>query len=379
MGMSKRIAYFTNIAPHYREKLWFELAGEPGLEFNFFFGSSQKGIKAIDFSKQHWEPNQSRLHGLKNIRVKGRLVFQRGVLSKVVSGKWDAIIFLGDVNIISNWLAVVVAYLRGIPIIFWGHGLYGCERGLNKQIRLFFLSQANAHLVYGEWARQQMIKGGIKAENIRVIYNSLDYEETKKLRAIAVDENFFSKEGFFSEQLPALIFIGRLTPEKKIGLLIEAAAKLKGMGLNCNVLIVGDGPERNKLELLAKEQGINHYFYGACYDEYINAKLIANSDLCVSPGNVGLTAIHALSYGTPVCTHNNFTAQMPEFEAIEEGKTGCFFDWAEKDIAETIQKWFFDNPDREKVRRDCYAIIDEKYNPAHQGTIMRNMLKQLAQ
>ena len=44
----------------------------------------------------------------------------------------------------------------------------------------------------------------------------------------------------------------------------------------------------------------------------------------VSPGNVGLTAIHSLSYGTPVLTHNNFNNQMPEVESIQPGFNGYF-------------------------------------------------------
>ena len=46
--------------------------------------------------------------------------------------------------------------------------------------------------------------------------------------------------------------------------------------------------------------------------------------MLVSPGNVGLNAVHALSYGTPVITHNNVNNQMPEHETIIENFNGCF-------------------------------------------------------
>lgn len=39
----------------------------------------------------------------------------------------------------------------------------------------------------------------------------------------------------------------------------------------------------------------NVWFYGSCYDEQTNAELIYNADMCVAPGNVGLTAIHAMT------------------------------------------------------------------------------------
>ena len=68
------------------------------------------------------------------------------------------------------------------------------------------------------------------------------------------------------------------------------------------------------------------WFFGACYDESKIAELIFNANVCVSPGNVGLTAIHSLSYGTPVITHDSFSHQMPEFEAIIPNLTGNFFE-----------------------------------------------------
>ena len=69
----------------------------------------------------------------------------------------------------------------------------------------------------------------------------------------------------------------------------------------------------------------NCIFYGATYDEKELSKLIYMSDLTVSPGNIGLTAIHSLSYGTPVCSHSNFNNQMPESEAIINFENGFFF------------------------------------------------------
>jgi glycosyltransferase involved in cell wall biosynthesis len=53
---------------------------------------------------------------------------------------------------------------------------------------------------------------------------------------------------------------------------------------------------------MIKERKLDDFivFYGESYNERELAPLIALADVCVSPGNVGLTAIHALTYGTPV-------------------------------------------------------------------------------
>ena len=61
----------------------------------------------------------------------------------------------------------------------------------------------------------------------------------------------------------------------------------------------------------------------------------------ISPGNVGLNAVHFICYGTPVLTHKNFRDQMPEAETFMEGFNGLFHLENNIDsISEKINKWF---------------------------------------
>lgn len=374
----KKVAYFTNIAPHYREKLWLAFAQNLGVEMHYFYGySSNQSIESIDFSSEEWKGMQHQVHEIDNIKFKRRLVFQKKVLRHILFKKWDCIILLGDANLISNWILSIVAKIKGIPVIFWGHGIYGNESGLKKALRKRFYSIADLNLVYGHWAKQQMIKEGFKEEKINVIYNSVNYEESKALRQTSVDPDVYKT--YFKNDSPVLVFIGRLTKVKKIDLLIQAVSDLKNKGFNVNLMIIGTGECREDLEKLARDYDISAVFYGACYEEKKISKLIANADLCVSPGNVGLTSIHSMSYGTPVCTNNDFKNQMPEFEAIKEGSTGCFFDKEKGDLAETISNWFKNSSPRELVRKNCYKIVDEYYNPDHQTRIMREAINKMVE
>lgn len=93
------------------------------------------------------------------------------------------------------------------------------------------------------------------------------------------------------------------------------------------------------------------------------------------PGNVGLTAIHSMTYGTPVCTHSNLCTQMPEVESIIDGITGCFFQ--ENDVqglAHTIKKWLNNKLDSNLIKQNCYTIVDNTYNPENQLHIMSKIL-----
>ena len=132
-----------------------------------------------------------------------------------------------------------------------------------------------------------------------------------------------------------------------------------------------------QLEFLASDLGLKEkvWFYGALYDEKKIAEFLYNADICVSPGNVGLTDMHAMTFGCPVISHDNFPLQMPEFEAIEPGKTGAFFKEDDTDsLAEAIRNWMANCGDREAVRQACYKVIDEKYNPHVQIRIIKDII-----
>jgi|GEM_PF-112011 len=369
----KKVAYFTNIAPHYREKLWLAFTRKLGVELHFFYGYSPKqSIKSIDFEKEEWLSYKDQIHLVKNYKLKHRIIFQRRVLKNIYSKQWDAIILLGDANIISNWLAAILAKSRGIPVIFWGHGIYGNESSFKKKVLKYFLSIPDIIMVYGHWAKNLLIKENFDADSIEVIYNSINYNKSKKLRQKAIKPNFYYS--YFNNHLPTLIFIGRLTKVKRLHLLIEALHKLNKRKRQFNLIMIGDGEVRENLEKLAKDLNEEVYFYGACYEEEKISQFLANADLCVSPGNVGLTSIHAMSYGTPVCTNDDFKNQMPEFEAIIPRETGSFFGHNTQNLSHAIKNWFEESEDRETVRQRCYHIIDKYYNPNVQVKVMKGVL-----
>ena len=149
-------------------------------------------------------------------------------------------------------------------------------------------------------------------------------------------------------------------------------------GKNYNLTLIGGGNEKNKLEALTNEMDLENrvWFYGPCYDEKELGNLIYNADLCVAPGNIGLTAMHTLVFGTPAITHNCFKWQMPEFEAIKDGKTGTFFAMDNvEDLSRAIDDWFDQKKDhREEVRQNCMDEIDQFWTPEYQMSVFKQYI-----
>lgn len=374
------VHYYTNIAPHYRKKLWELFLTDKELDIHIFFGktSGKDSIHQIDFSSGAFIKNKSRLHTIKNYRIFNVLIYQSGVIKHSLFYRPDIVLFLGQAYIISTWIACIIYKMKGVRIIFWGHGLYGRESKIKKWFSLFFAKVSDHYLVYNNRSKQLMIDEGYNAERIHVIYNSLDYDLSKDLRNEIVTIQRKEQLPFFpNPDRRLLVFIGRLTEAKKLDLLVNAVYVLNKDNIKYNLLIIGEGGHRKCLEKLAHsglEAGFIH-FLGELYDEKEIAKFLSVADLCVSPGNVGLTAIHALSYGTPVCTHNNLAHQMPEYEAIEEGKTGFFFNENDfRDLSKQINVWFERNTDKEIVRKNCFRVIDDAYNPYFQVELLKKII-----
>lgn len=346
----------------------------PGWDFHFYFGPALS-IKEIDFDDR-WTGYRKYIHRLANLRFRNILYFQLGFWSPLWKQRWSAVIVLGDMYILSNWIIAMVCRWRKIPVFFWGHGFYGSENRIKHFVRKRFLSLADGHFLYGHYAKELMMVKGFAPGGLHVVYNSLDYDAHKAIRSKVLDRDFYRSVNYFvNSQLPILVFIGRLTPEKRLGKLITAVEALAIRNVLVNLVIIGDGPDAQGLkDMVAPSIAGQVYFYGACYDELQNGRLLANADLCVSPGNVGLTAIHSLSFGTPVCTHNDMRQQMPEAEAIVPGKTGIFFDLHRDDLAEAIESWIAGAYDRDEVRKVCYELIDTRYNPSVQLDVFRQVL-----
>ena len=247
------------------------------------------------------------------------------------------------------------------------------ENNIKGLIRATFYKLSNEILVYGQRAKNILVSKKFNRDKIKLIYNSLDYSLHQNIINTFRTESF--KLDFFKDNnLPLIGFIGRLTPQKKIHILLEVLEKMKDSN-NFNILIIGDGSEREKLLELITKLNIedNICLYGSCYNEQEICQLISCIDVLISPGEVGLSAVHSMTFGTPVLTHNRFDLQMPEFEEISPGLTGDFFDYNNPvdSLCQILPKWLNKS---EKTIDNCKKVISDKFNPQVQLSTFNNIV-----
>lgn len=365
-----KVFYLDNVASHYRKAVFLLL--DKTFQMDYLFGASLGDIKQMDTSllKGHVKKTQTK-------RLIGRWYWQPGLLEYLFKS-YDRYLLVCETRAVSTWMFCLLARIIGKSkkVFFWSHGWYGKETRLEKTIKkILFRLPGGGTFLYGNYARDLMIKEGFNPNKLFTIHNSLDYEKQLPLRKKMVNTDVYTAH--FGNSNKVIIVIGRLNDRKQLHLLLEAVYDLRSQGQNYNVVFVGDGAERQKLETLTNEYKLQKqvWFYGACYDETTNAELIYNADICVMPGDIGLTAIHCMSFGTPCITHDNYPYQGPEFEAIQPDKTGYFFHHGDvASLTEAIHKWFESHTDREAIREACYVEIDEQWTPQYQVDVLKKYI-----
>lgn len=370
----RRIAVVYHMFPHYRMAIIRELA--ECQEFDFEFLADARAVHGI-------EP--ASLSGNVSFRSSPYsewrgVLWQPGAVDAAWSGRYDAIIYLANPHFLSTWAGAVLARFRRKKVLFWCHGWLRRERGVKAIVRRLFYRMADQVLVYSERSKQLGVASGYPEYRIQTIYNCLDVGRSRRLFRQLEDAPQQAEELLDSLGLshPVVICTARITAECRFDLLFEAARVLRDRGAAVSLLLVGEGPLRAQLEQLAQQYGLEVCFYGACYDEEVLAKLIYAARVTVSPGKVGLTAMHSLGYGTPVITHGNFDDQMPEVEAVIPGLTGSFFEQGSvESLADAVEYWIKKPGDRSAERQSCVAVIDEKWNEDNQARLIVDSVRKV--
>lgn len=352
---------------HYRRLIYSLMDKE--LNCNFIFGINHTTVKRLDTSIFHHSKDlQNKYLGSSNWYIQDSL--------EKLTKEYDVVINDLSIFCLSAWKLLLFSKFRNQKVYNWDHGWYGREGFFKKWVKRAYFGIADGAFIYGNYARDLMIQNGFDGKKLHVIHNSLDYDKQLELRMKIQTLDLY--KNYFRNDNPVICFIGRLTPVKRLEQILYALDILNNERKSFNCIFIGDGSEKEELKKTAMGLGLYEqvWFYGACYDEKTNAELIYNADLCVAPGNIGLTAIHVMMFGCPCVSHNDFRYQMPEFEAIREGYTGCFFERNNvRALATAIVKWFVKNEGkRQDVRDACFKEIDENWNPHKQVEIIRRVI-----
>ncbi len=177
-----------------------------------------------------------------------------------------------------------------------------------KALRTFYIRRADRIITPSRYLARWIAQLGIPEEKVRIVYNAVERLNGIQPATIPMAARVNLR----------VVTVGRLIALKQIDLLIQAVSRLKDVGL----VVVGDGPERERLEKLAQELGVAErvYFTGMTSKEAMLSFLCACDLFVLNSTHEGFpyVLLEAMSLGLPVVA----TAVGGIPEIVQDGKNG---------------------------------------------------------
>jgi 1,2-diacylglycerol 3-alpha-glucosyltransferase len=231
---------------------------------------------------------------------------------------------------VSGSLAMRYCVPRNIPIVFTNHTRYDLltqaylpilpdtigEAALKAYLAPFYRA-CDLVIVPSPSMRKVLVEHFGLDSPVEVIPNGLDLTPYRT----GIQPMDRAQFGFSNNHVIS-IYVGRLSPEKNLNLLLRAFYGVAMTYDHVRLLMVGDGPERENLEAQVKHMGIETkvYFTGMINYKEIPAYL-ATSDIFVTPSSAetfGLSTVEAMAAGLAV-----LGIDAPgTVDIIEDGITG---------------------------------------------------------
>lgn len=159
-----------------------------------------------------------------------------------------------------NPLGKLCSVLSGAPVIV--HTDHGTTVGspVERRPRVVFFNRLltpfiDHFIAISQGMKQSLrLREKIPGNKITLIYNGVDVDAISK---VSCNKTELRESLGIPPDIPLLGTVGRLVPEKQYPLLLKSLSILKKQHIDFSAIIIGDGPERNQLELLAKKMGLN--------------------------------------------------------------------------------------------------------------------------
>ena len=166
-------------------------------------------------------------------------------------------------------------------------------RGLYLASELF----SDATIAVSDVVRERLVRWGVPAKKITVVPNGLD---TSALAFDPAARQRVREQFGISPETYVIGALGRLDPNKRIDLTVEAA--LPVLGERCKILVIGRGEDQARIEAAVARLGATeHVIFGGYQSD--TAAMMAAFDLYVAASvqeTFGLSVLEAMATGLPV-------------------------------------------------------------------------------
>jgi 1,2-diacylglycerol 3-alpha-glucosyltransferase len=272
----------------------------------------------------------------------------------------------------AGFLGWEVAQLRDIPTVVTYHTLLNryshyFMKGLVVRPKVaevgskIFCNLADITIAPTKRVKDELVSYGVKKE-VLVIPGGIELYRFEK-----TEPGFLRNKLGVSGEKKIILYLGRLGKEKNIDFIVKSLKGLLKSREDTCLVVVGDGPERENLDKLVNELGLEEkvLFTGFISRKDV-PKIYSDSDIFAFASTTetqGLTVPEAMATALPVVVMKD-----PAFEEIvKDGETGLVSDNNEEDFAENVSRLIEDENLRERLGRDGRDFVKKYFSSQTQA------------
>ena len=246
------------------------------------------------------------------------------------------------------------AYDEDLNLLSTGF-LFKIRALVTMYIRRFIYQKTHAYIAYYSQAKDLVLSYGLCP-------TAFFYGNTTDTDLLLSIRKRLSDISPLLEKRRRILHIGRLVKWKRVDLLIAAFSLIAKRYQDCELVIVGDGPEKEALIRKAIDLGLRNriLFTGAIYDPIELAQYMNESSVYVLAGMGGLSINDAMCFSLPIiCSVCDGT----ERDLVVDGVNGYFFE--ENDVNSLVEKinLILSDPSKAvEMGRKSLQIIRENVN-----------------
>ncbi|MCX6562532.1 MAG: glycosyltransferase family 4 protein [Candidatus Aminicenantes bacterium] len=258
------------------------------------------------------------LHGVcgpRKLTVRGRrsifeaIVFSLALLPRLSAERFD-VIDVSAIPFFPCFSVKLISAFKKTPVIYTWHEVWrghwfeylGAAGVIGKLIEAAAAKLGGTAVAVSSMTRTGLVGLGRAAELVPIVPNGVDVKEIEAVPP--------------AEDVCDILFAGRMIRDKNLDLLLEAVAFVRKSKPDIRCVIIGDGPEKDRIERLSAELGLgnNVRFFGFLDSREVIAR-IKSSKVLVLPSRregFGMIVLEAFAGGIPVITVDSPQNAAPE-------------------------------------------------------------------
>jgi len=257
------------------------------------------------------------------VRVPSWRLFGDRVLIQAIWGlvrSADLVIAEQANKLVFNYLLLAMSQLGLKHMAYWGHGYnhQQLDPSPSEWLKRKLVTRVDWWFAYTNGVTRYLIEQGVAPGVITTVQNTIDTAELQSAIAATSRQRARASLGIADDAVVGL-FCGALAMEKRLEMLIEAATEVRAQIPTFELVVVGSGPDRARIDAAALERPFIRCVGPAFAAD--RAPYFAAADVFVMPALVGLSAVDAFTAGLPLFT-TSLPTHGPEIEYVEPGVNG---------------------------------------------------------